>query len=169
MKKNILILLFVLSLWITQTERWNIIEWCFIVRGYCRKQYAFDIQQKLFNLWYSENDTIIIINNCKKAEKEWLKTSVGQCIRTAGMIWFVESSGWKHCYKNNCMWLYDWRKSYKDKDEMFKDRMERYKKYWYNHYKVNDYYWKNPITHYCASKNEYVVKNAEKAFYILNK
>jgi len=47
------------------------------------------------------------------------------------------------------MGLYSGRKSYKDKDKMFKDWIKRYIKYWYNHPKPYEYYGQRPITRYC--------------------
>jgi len=37
----------------------------------------------MFKLGFSENDTIIIINNCKKQGKLGHIKNVGQCIKTA--------------------------------------------------------------------------------------
>ena len=153
---------------LTAENYWQIVSWCYNVRGYCWSQYAFDLQKKLFKLWYNENNTIIIINNCKKQEKLWKIKNVGQCIRTAGMIWYTESSWWQRCYNNNCMWLYSGKKWYKDKDQMFKDWLSRYIKYWYNHPYPYEYYGANPKTGYCYGGCMNGLNNATYAYKLLN-
>lgn len=171
----ILTLIYIFTWYSEAKKPWEIeyIEtWKFLVRGYEWWNYAFELQDKLLKLWFSENDTIIIINNCKKST-----TFVWRCIKTAWMIWFAESGGWKKCLNNSCMWL---KKSYKDKDLMFKDWIVRYNKYWYNsplpihYYSIN---WKPSKTRYCYNeawtyKTYHCpnwLKNATYAFNLLNK
>ena len=146
----------------------KIVSWCYNVRGYCWHQYAFDLQKRLFKLWFNANDTVIIINNCKKQEKLWKIHNVGQCIKTAWMIWYTESSGWEHCLNNNCMGLYSGKKAYKNKDLMFKDWIRRYVKYWYNHPYPYEYYGNNPITKYCYGGCYNGLKNAWKSYNVLH-
>ena len=153
---------------ITTKNWWKIVTWKYYVRWYYWGQYAFDLQKKMFKLGFSENDTVIIINNCKKQEKLGKIKNVGQCIRTSGMIWYAESSGWEHCYNNNCMWLYAGNKAYKNKDKMFKDWISRYVKYWYNHPYPNEYYGRNPKTRYCYGGCYDWLKNSWRAYNILN-
>ena len=138
------------------------------VRWYTWGTYAFDLQKKLMQLWYSDNDTVIIINNCKKQCKLWKIKNVWRCIITAWMIGFVESSWWNRCLKNNCLWLHQGRKGFQDKDEWFKYWLKRYVKYWRWYKKPYHYYWPNPITWYCVFTNMQALHNANHAYNILN-
>ena len=153
---------------ITTKNWWKIVTWKYYVRWYYWGQYAFDLQKKMFKLGFSENDTIIIINNCKKQGKLGHIKNVGQCIKTAWMIWYTESSGWQHCLNNNCMGLYSWRKAYKNKDKMFKDWISKYIRYWFNHPYPYEYYGRNPKTRYCFGVCMNGLKNSWIAYKVLN-
>lgn len=138
------------------------------VRWYLWWEYAFTLQKRLMKLGYSDNNSVIIINNCKKQGKLGKIKNVGRCIQTAWMIGYVESWSWKHCLKNNCLGLYQGRKGFKNKDEWFKDWVSRYVKYWRWYKKPYHYYWPNPITWYCVFTNMQALHNANYAYKVLN-
>jgi len=167
-----ILVIILLLIWVAKTEAktpWEVgymETGKFWVRGYEWGNYAFELQDKLKQLWYSDNDTVIIINNCKKST-----VNVWRCIRTAGMIGFAESWWWNRCRNNNCMGLYTWNKAYKNTDEMFKEWIKRYNRYWYKHPEPHKYYWYNPLTKYCYNPDgacENWLRNSTYAFKLLN-
>ena len=100
------------------------------VWGYKRGATAVKYYQRMIKLWYSDYHTKLIINKCKKYERLWkLKWWVENCILAIASIWISESWWFRHCYRNQCLWVKS--KWFKNVSESLDDWIIRYNKYWY--------------------------------------
>ncbi len=142
-----------------------------VVWGYAWGSKAIILHKKLIKVWYTDYQSKLIINKCKKFRKTW----VVDCIIATASIWKAESNTFKHCYHNNCVGMFDGWKWYKSISDWLNDFMKRYNKYWYNWRKrwwASFFYphnWHIPLSRYCLAKTNYGWLNFNKTFNYLIK
>ncbi len=122
------------------------------VWGYTWGNKAFELQKKLINIWYTDYQSKLIINKCKKFRTTW----VVDCIIAIASIWKSESWAFKHCYRWQCMGVKKFW--FKNLSANLNDWLIRYNKYWYKwrrkgwarfFYSIN---WKPSLSRYCTEE-----------------
>jgi len=144
--------------WAVQTKAYNHEQfWCKkVVWWYCWWSRAVELYNWMRQLWFTDYQSKLVINKCKKFEKLWMKWGVENCVIAVAWIAIAESGWFKHCYQGQCMWVKVF--GFSSLSDNLDDWLKRYTKYWYTwrwkwwasfFYSLN---WKPSLSRYCTEE-----------------